>query len=428
MEKISVSLIFIMSLFHENVNAQVVNPSYEVATWKGFAQAAVSYTWDDNTPKQLTDALPLYDLYGFKVTFFTITSTNPNWNGLKMAQNNGHEIASHTVTHTALNTLTDSTQEVEQKKAKEEINAQLSTNNCTTVAYPYCAAGNKSITGKYYISARGCSGVIENKTPADFLNVSSIICGTQGAVRMASQFNGVANNAATSNGWVVFLLHGINNDGGYSPVDSADLRIHLQYMNASRDKYWVNTYGNVVRYIRERDAAAVTELSNTDSLIVFSVTHNLDVQLYNFPLTIKRPVPGNWISFTVSQNGTMLPTQIVNENGKTYFIVDILPNGGDVKIRNTKVTDIEAHDIVSSFTIKPNPFHSFTNVSFSLEKAGDVSLELLDASGNKIYTIAKGLYASGLHEFTLDGTSIKGNIFYCLLHVNECVYTTKIIR
>src|SRR5674476_138000 len=86
------------------VCAQIA-PGYEIAKWHQFKTAAISYTFDDNTSKQLTVAVPLFDKYNYKITLNTVTGWGPNWTGLKAASVNGHEIASHTVTHPALNTL-----------------------------------------------------------------------------------------------------------------------------------------------------------------------------------------------------------------------------------------------------------------------------------------------------------------------------------
>jgi peptidoglycan/xylan/chitin deacetylase (PgdA/CDA1 family) len=428
MKKTIACLSCIICFFYHSAKAQVVDPPYEVAAWKGFAQAAASYTWDDNTAKQLSDALPLYDQYNFKITFFTIVSLNPNWNGLKLAQQHGHEIASHTMTHTNLSTLSDVDQEQEQKNSQLEINIQLGNKNCVTLAYPYCATGNKNITSNYYMSARGCSGQIENKTPVDFLNVNSIICGLQGAVSTAEQFNSKVSAAAGSNGWVVFLLHGVNNDGGYSPVDSSELHKHLEYMHSSADRFWVDTYGNVVRYIRERDAAVVHEVTNTDSLITFSVTHALDSALYNLPLTLKRPVPDGWTTFTVSQNGAVLPAKLVYENGQTYMIINVIPNNGNVIIRNMKIiSGIVANALVSAFTVYPNPFSADINIAFVLGKKAVVSMDLLDESGRKVKTIVTGLYTAGLHEVALDTSGLNGNVFYCVLYVDGLAGIKKII-
>ena len=66
-----------------------VNPAYEVATWRGFKAAAITYTLDDNTSNQLPVAIPLFDQYNFKTTLFTVTNWGPNWAGLRTASANG---------------------------------------------------------------------------------------------------------------------------------------------------------------------------------------------------------------------------------------------------------------------------------------------------------------------------------------------------
>ena len=407
-----------LMLFPCLLNAQTVDSLYEIATWKGFTQSAVSYTWDDNTPKQLSDALPLFDKFDFKVTFFIITSLNPNWNGLKQARKGGHEIASHTVTHTALNTLSDADQEVELNNSQKEINTQMGNTECITLAYPFCIASNPGITSSHYISARGCNGQIEQKTPSDLLNIASIICGAQGAVKTTQEFNQTVNNSANINGWSVFLLHGINNDGGFSSTDSAELSKHLEYMNNNRDKFWIATCGNVVRYIRERNAASVHELSNTDSLITFSVKHPLDSLIYNFPLTVKRTVPANWGPFTVHQNGKELPVRVVTKNSKHYFIIDVVPNSGNVLIKQSATTGISFLTMVSSFTVFPNPFALAATIRFELNHQAQIKIELLDENGKKVKTIQTGLYDSGAHEVLLNGSDLRGKLFYCALSIN----------
>lgn len=55
--------------------------SQEIATWAGFRQAAVSFTFDDGAPSQVTDAAPMFDKYGYKGTFNLVYNWNPNWSG-----------------------------------------------------------------------------------------------------------------------------------------------------------------------------------------------------------------------------------------------------------------------------------------------------------------------------------------------------------
>lgn len=103
--------------------SQTVDSLYEVATWPGFRQGAVRFTFDDNCPNQLSVVMPMFDQYGFKMTFFTVINWGPNWNTLRAAASNGHEIASHTVSHASLGTLTDDQQITELKNSQDAINS-----------------------------------------------------------------------------------------------------------------------------------------------------------------------------------------------------------------------------------------------------------------------------------------------------------------
>ncbi|WP_185964779.1 polysaccharide deacetylase family protein [Flavobacterium franklandianum] len=47
-----------------------------------------------------------FDEFELKTTFFVTNLWNPNWTGFKTASLNGHEIASHTLTHPSFATLT----------------------------------------------------------------------------------------------------------------------------------------------------------------------------------------------------------------------------------------------------------------------------------------------------------------------------------
>ena len=154
------------------LNAQIA-ANYSIGTWYQFKPAAVSYTFDDNCSNQYPVALPLFDKYGFKVTFFTVTqSMYPNWTNMKTAANNGHEVASHTVTHADLSTISAASQDPELKNSQATINSNITNAKCVTVAYPNCNTGDKTTIAKYYIAGRICNGQIVATTPSDFYNIS----------------------------------------------------------------------------------------------------------------------------------------------------------------------------------------------------------------------------------------------------------------
>ena len=312
--------------------SQTNSGSYEVATWQGFRDAAVSYTFDDNCPNQLAVAIPMMNSYGFKATMFVPSSWIKDWTGLQSTTDRGNEIASHTVTHVNLGNLTIAQQIPEFKDSREVINAHIKDHLCTTIAYPFCERGNDSLCMNYYLAARACQDTIESKTPADFMNISSIPTGTESSIQTIRDFNNIVEKAVSLKGWCVFLIHGIDNDGGCSPTQSAVLRSHLESMKLHSDRFWITPFGEVVRYILERKAVIVKEILSRKTSITIRVSDKLENSVYNCPVTIRRVLPGKWKSATIEQNGQKVKTEIVNKNVLKYIMFDIVPGNGDILI------------------------------------------------------------------------------------------------
>ncbi|WP_299254182.1 glycosyl hydrolase family 8, partial [uncultured Cytophaga sp.] len=341
MKKAIVILIVILYcsiVFSTIVNGQIPN-TYKVGTWQNFKSAAVSYTFDDNCSNQIPVAIPLLNNYGFKATIFSVTqSMNPNWANMKSAANNGHEIGSHTVTHGNLPDANVGNQDNELKNSQATINSNITNQKCVTVAYPNCNRGDLATVQKYYIAGRTCSGQIISSSPTDFYSLSSIICGNTG-VNTANDMNTRVGSAKNSGGWCVFLIHGIDNDGGYSPLASSVLGSHLSYVNTNKTDYWVGTFGNVAKYIKERNAMSITEASvNADSLRM-TPTDNLDNAIYNVAVTIRRQLPTTWTTARVMLGSTTVPSTIVTVSGVKYIEFDVVPDKGVYTLSNPSVTN-----------------------------------------------------------------------------------------
>jgi oligosaccharide reducing-end xylanase len=303
---------------------------YEVGTWEGFRPAAISYTFDDDCSNQYALAVPMFNAAGFKLTLFTVTSWLSGWAQVQAAAAAGHEIGSHTVTHANLGMLTDAQQAPELTNSQNLINANVPGQKCVTIAYPNCVAGDESLISQYYIAGRTCSGQIVPSTPSDFLQISCMICGSSGSVQTLQNFTDTASSAYAARGWCVYLIHGIDSDGGYSPLPSAMLQSSVNYFSANQDRFWVQAFGNVVRYIRERNAATVAETSSTDTNITLQVTDGLNDSIYNFPITLRRPLPANWVAATITQAGTPIYAQVVTIGSTNYVMFDVVPDVGDV--------------------------------------------------------------------------------------------------
>ncbi|HEY3372233.1 MAG TPA: polysaccharide deacetylase family protein [Prolixibacteraceae bacterium] len=333
--KVIFTSLFVVSFLLASIvcDAQKVDSPYEVATWFGFRDAAVSYTFDDGCANQFTKAIPLFDEFGYKLTLYTVVNwSSGNWTKLQSASMNGHEVASHTLSHLKMTGVPLEKQLLELQNSRLEIDKQITNAQCLTFAYPNCALGDYGIVGQNYISARGCQGFIEGKTPKDFLNVSSLMCGTQSSLKTAENLNGKINSAISSKGWLVFLFHGVDEDGGYSSFGSTEMRKNLEYVQKMDSQIWVATFLDATLYVRERDAVNVQELSANKKLITVSVTDTLDNTIYKYPVSISRTLPLGWSNAEVSQNEKPIACKLVGTGTSKKIQFNAVPDAGEVKI------------------------------------------------------------------------------------------------
>ncbi|MBN2805411.1 MAG: polysaccharide deacetylase family protein, partial [Prolixibacteraceae bacterium] len=329
-----VSLLFCLLYFNFGFSkAGNIHSDYEVATWKGFAKVAVTYTFDDNCKNQYTVAIPLFNEFDFGGTFYPVIDWAPDWELFQTAVNEGHEVGSHTVSHRMLSNLSPEEQESELLNSKVTIDEKLSGQQCLTMAYPYCVPSNDSISRKHYLAVRHCQGRIEASTPPDLMNISSIICGDQGSVNSMEHFTQTFEQAETSNGWCVFLLHGIDNDGGYSSLSSDVMRKSLEFLDQNREDYWVATFVDVVRYLRQRDAVSLVQTQSSETNFVLQLSDELDDEIFNQALTIRRLLPESWTGIVqVIQLGKPLNSRQLILDGKQYVEFNAVPDKGEIEI------------------------------------------------------------------------------------------------
>ena len=322
-------LVMLSSAVLYSLSAEVESP-FEVGTWGNFCKGAISHTFDDNTTNQTGSGQAAFDEYGFHMTLFTVTgSMNPNWEKLKAAFAKGHEIASHSVTHAQ--TMPVSELSPSQKTIQEKIPGE----KCATIAYPNCnTPGDKEVV-KYYIAGRNCNGQINSKSPTNWAQIGSKMFGSCGGCpNDANSMNSYADQAASQNGWATTCHHGIGNEShGWAVTNLNAVKDHLKYLDQNRDKIWIETFGNVARYIKERDAASVKVQSSDENNITIEVTHNLgDDSIFNYPLSIRRPLPDGWTQAEVIQDEKEVEDTIITVDSKKYVMFKAVPNGGDVVI------------------------------------------------------------------------------------------------
>jgi hypothetical protein len=110
-----------------------------------------------------------------------------------------------------------------------------------------------------------------------------------------------------------------------------ELKDYFTYMKAHEDRLWIAPFRDATKYMRER-MAAKTDTKQKDNEIVVTLTHSLDKDLYNYPLTLKTYLPDGWSKVRLVQGGDQLRhTMLHNEYG-TYVQYDAVPNGEEISI------------------------------------------------------------------------------------------------
>jgi len=334
MNRISGAVLLLLLTGIVGLRAQLIESPYEVGKWYGFKDCAITYTFDDWTANQYATAVPVLNGFGFSATFYIVISWGPDWNNVLNTAKMGHEIASHSLMHPRLNELTVEEEEKELGNSARKIIEETGAGNGLTIAYPYCVPGRDSLVSKYYFGARHCQGYVENSTPADIFRVSAIICGSQGQVHSSADFIAKHNEAYSKNGWSVYLMHGIDDDGGYSSLLSDTLRKSLEYLEENPEKFWVDNFGNVIRYIRERNSVSLHDAGSDADTVRVRVSDNLDDLIFNHPLTIRFPLPENWQQVSGIQNRVPVKAIIISDNKGKFVQFDAVPDRGVVSLFN----------------------------------------------------------------------------------------------
>lgn len=281
---------------------------------------------------------------GHRVSNESIEAEGVTWDHIRSYAAQGHEFASHTVTHPRLAALDETNMVYELEKSKEDILNQLGADHTFSVEGPYGTEDERVMDyiHKIYPASR-------NRMPESYLlelNRSSRLSPTvpekeyvqwqRGATTktplplMKTWIDTVATN---DNNWLVLVFHGV--DGiGWESLTSDHLKEYFEYIKAKEDDLWVATFGDVTKYMRQRMSAKL-QTSEKNGDVFIEVRHSLDNSMYNMPLTLKTYVASDWkhVKVTQDENEQVVLPQI-DEKG-AYILYQVNANSEPVRLSNS---------------------------------------------------------------------------------------------
>jgi len=259
------------------------------------------------------------------------------WEAVKQYASQGHEFASHTVTHPRLAVLDEVNMIYELEKSKEEIRNKLGERYTFSAEGPYGTEDERAMSYAYKIYP-----ALRNRMPESFLGelnrASKVQPGTidkeyvqwqRGAVTktgMPLMKSWVDTVEAHDNNWLVLVFHGV--DGiGWEALPGSLLQEYFSYIKHHEDKSWIATFGDVTKYMRERMSASVKS-EMVGKKINIELTHSLDQSMYDLPLTLRTAIPASWKKASVKQGNK---TQDVSVNNG-FILYQLEPNKGVAEI------------------------------------------------------------------------------------------------
>jgi peptidoglycan/xylan/chitin deacetylase (PgdA/CDA1 family) len=190
-----------------------------------FKRALVSITFDDSYSSQYTHAYPILTTYDMHATFYIISnsvdthSNSMTSDQLKTLYQNGNEIASHTVTHPHMNSLSVTKIDDELTNSQSFLENLLET-PVLNFATPYGEYNAKVLTEipKYYSSHR--TSDFGYNTKSNF-NPNSLLVQYSFGSTNPDQIQSYVNHAIADKSWLILVYHKIDNSGGeYSTTPS----------------------------------------------------------------------------------------------------------------------------------------------------------------------------------------------------------------
>jgi peptidoglycan/xylan/chitin deacetylase (PgdA/CDA1 family) len=253
------------------------------------------------------------------------------WEAVRKYASQGHEFASHTVTHPRLAVLDEVNMIYELEKSKEELRNKLGEASTFSAEGPYGTEDERAMSYAYKIYP-----ALRNRMPQPWLaelnRASKVQPGTidkeyvqwqRGAVTKTSlplMKSWIDTVEAHNNHWLVLVFHGVDGKG-WEALPGSLLQEYFSYIKKHENNSWIATFGDVTKYMRERMSATVNSKMDGKKILV-ELTHSLDKSMYDHPLTLKTDVPSSWKKATVQQGNKTRKVPV--KNGSITY--DLMPN------------------------------------------------------------------------------------------------------
>jgi peptidoglycan/xylan/chitin deacetylase (PgdA/CDA1 family) len=264
-----------------------------------------------------------------------------SWNAVRNYAKNGHEFASHMVTHPYLAGLDEPNMLYEMEKSREEILKQLGPAYTFSAEGPYGTENERVMEYAYKIYP-----ALRNRMPESFLDELNRASSSDPAASekeyvqwqrgattktpMSLMKSWIDTTASNNNIWLVLVIHGV--DGvGWEALTSDSLDEYFTYIKSRDNSLWIATFGDVAKYMRERMNSTIKSEEKRGKINI-TLNCSLDKTFYDLPLTLKTYISATWKQVKVKQGKEVTIFSPLSDSNGNYVLYQAKPDTGKIEV------------------------------------------------------------------------------------------------
>lgn len=275
-----------------------------------------------------------------EVVFHNNVEDTTSWEQYKEYAAQGHEIASHTVTHPRLAVLDEVNMLYELEQSKADLLKYLGEESIFSAEGPYGTENERVMEYAHEVYPS-----LRNRMPEPWLEEinrgSNVEPGTsekeyvqwQRGILTRHSFEDMKSWIDTTlnhdNIWLVLVIHGVENLG-WEPKTREELKEYFSFMKTTENDLWIETFRDVTKYVRARKNTKV-ESSIDNNTITITLNSELDPMVYSVPLTIKTYLPKDW---TEAKNSDQTNLEIMKDANGSYVLLSMTLSESTTTISN----------------------------------------------------------------------------------------------
>jgi peptidoglycan/xylan/chitin deacetylase (PgdA/CDA1 family) len=446
MKKIIYLLLIRLCIMAQTSIAQIPG---KICNWDNDKKAAVVLTFDDWTPGQFPIATPELKSRNLNATFFIITNNVASWNwpwaDVLIEIDNGNEIGNHTYSHPYLSQLNtwattapvplypDLTTQITREigGAKKTLQQNITNQQILSFAYPfgdYNTQVQDSVIADGHICARGVIPPTNFTysfavNPSDYYNLNTYPMNSSVTI---NAFFGQIQNVINGGGLLTYLYHSLDNgteynDNWYSQVQQSALQNQLDTLASVRNKVWVTTLMQAIKYHKENRCASMESIYVSNKQWIINLTDTLsNNSVYNQPLSLK--LYTNGVKYgSISQNGSNINIDSMYNDTIMFRAV---PDAGQIILTVDATAGINPGDFTAKdITVSPVPTNGILNITSSKELSTP-TFTVFDATGKKVYDASVNNHAN---SYQIDMTGYSKGVYYIYITQQEGIIVKKAI-